>query len=90
MTSQKRIAAGMISGVTVKAVGFGIGSERMNGQNMTPEKKTYELKKLYRTLACHDRDCDQEHNDDGSSYSTGHHYGCLCQRCALFYYLRLK
>jgi hypothetical protein len=81
---------GINQDVTVMNAVNGSGSERMNGQNMTPEKKTYELKKLYRTLACHDDDCDQEHNDDGSSYSTGHHYGCLCQRCALFYYMRLK
>jgi hypothetical protein len=81
---------GTTKAVIVTHAANGIWNERMNGQNMTPEKKTYELKKLYRTLSCHDDDCDQEHNDDGSSYSTGHHYGCLCQRCALFYYVRLK
>jgi hypothetical protein len=70
--------------VTAMTVGSGLRSVKMNGQNMTPEKKTYELKKL----VCMNPDlCDEEHNLCGNE---DHHYGCECDQCLNYYYRKLK
>jgi hypothetical protein len=84
----------MSLGVTASPAVNGTDAVKLNGVNTMSEKTTpkkqYVLKKIYNTLECHEFGCEREHNDDGSPYSTGHHYGCLCQRCSTYYYLRLK
>jgi hypothetical protein len=69
----------------------GIENVKMNGANTMserPNRKTYTLNRLYRTLTCPNPEfCDEEHNLCGDE---SHHYGCLCNGCTFYYYTKLK